>query len=904
MALPRSKKNKKTPVKNAPKAPPRSKITEEDLEELSTTIKEHFGWENDLRSFQYEAIKAQLLRKDVIVHAGTGSGKTAIAAGPHAHKKSEGMVTIMVSPLIALQNEQVGTFWREFKLKAIAINSASGGCTGHLMKKMCNGEWQVIIVSPEMLLSKKFIRGVLRNPGMARRLLSVVIDEAHVVSHWGDGFRKAYGRLGILRALLPKNTPFVAMTATLTRKVRRDVLHKLQFGSDYLNINTGNDRPNVSIVVRAIQNTMNSYTDLEFLIPEGVTTKEQIPKAFVYADSVAVGTEIEDYLSQLHPREFGDIVRPYSAAFSTKYRRDLMADFKSGAVRILVCTDAAGMGCNIPDIDIVVQWKMPTSVSSFVQRAGRAARAPNRVGLAVLLVEKSAYEVDLSALLQEMADTDIKKTKGTVKAKGGKTVTTETKGKGRGGQGKAGNQEKEPRKETAKERAAAKAKYATEHGVRRGALGGKHDAPPAVIPVPLMLDAVDEGLYTLIQSTTCRRRVLGEIFGNSLPIPVDGVPCCDICDPSLLSRTRPGKPKNPPRTAAVKKGLPDWNGRERLNAWRMRVFNDDFAHLGSEMGPSAVLRDETIETLLSVGPYHSKEQLRNLIGGQWIWYDEYCDDLLKELQSMRLVFRPKPKKTNLKHAREPDEEGMMGEGDGASSSGHKRQRVLATVTDDTHNPTQPPCSLPSSASASQQPAQPPSQTQHYSAHAQPSLQLTWQPVMGTQSFESEGSSQHITHPHQPTHFAPQTPAPRRPFPPGAVHPVYPSASSQTSRPRQRGQHSQYTPSQQVTPTQQRSPFAVSRTQPGLLAYAHPQQNPFAVTGMTPPARSQSTTSPDTPPVNPYLALYGPSPIHSPSHVLFSQPTAPRDSQQAPNRASQSRSYQYHHPTSYEGGFTQ
>lgn len=85
----------------------RPTVTKDELGNLRADIQSQFGWTDTLHTFQYEAIVAQLMQKDVLVHAGTGSGKTAIAAGPHIHKKAEGMVTFMISPLIALQNEQV-----------------------------------------------------------------------------------------------------------------------------------------------------------------------------------------------------------------------------------------------------------------------------------------------------------------------------------------------------------------------------------------------------------------------------------------------------------------------------------------------------------------------------------------------------------------------------------------------------------------------------------------------------------------------------------------------------------------------------------------------------------------------------------------------------------------------------
>ena len=92
-------------------------VKEDDLTDFDQIIKENFKWPHTPRKFQLDAITSQLLRKDVVVHAGTGFGKTAIAAGPHAHEKTRGMVTFVVSPLIALQEEQVR------KLKQLCLGS-------------------------------------------------------------------------------------------------------------------------------------------------------------------------------------------------------------------------------------------------------------------------------------------------------------------------------------------------------------------------------------------------------------------------------------------------------------------------------------------------------------------------------------------------------------------------------------------------------------------------------------------------------------------------------------------------------------------------------------------------------------------------------------------------------------
>lgn len=173
-----------------------------------------------------------------------------------------------------------------------------------------------------------------------------MVDEAHVVSHWGSGFQNKYGSLGILHMLVPKGTPFVAMSATLSDCVHRDVLSKLQFKAGaYFNLMIGNDRPNVSIVVQAIHNTMNTYSNLDFLIPTGVTDPKEVKQAFVYADQISTAEGMEKRLYSISPESFcvAGIIQPYSSGYSVEYQAMVMALFKAGIVHILICTDAAGM---------------------------------------------------------------------------------------------------------------------------------------------------------------------------------------------------------------------------------------------------------------------------------------------------------------------------------------------------------------------------------------------------------------------------------------------------------------------------------------------------------------------------------------------------------------------------------
>lgn len=152
----------------------------------------------------------------------------------------------------------------------------------------------------------------------------------------------------MLRAFLPRGTPIVAMSATLAAPIQSDVMKKLEFGTkpdDYVFVNIGNDRPNVAMVVRAIEHPINSYADMNFIIPDNVEQPKDIPLTMVYADTVPQSPEIVDHLERLLPAGLcgTGLVRPFNAAFGADFRTAVLKAFKEGSVRVLVCTNAAGM---------------------------------------------------------------------------------------------------------------------------------------------------------------------------------------------------------------------------------------------------------------------------------------------------------------------------------------------------------------------------------------------------------------------------------------------------------------------------------------------------------------------------------------------------------------------------------
>ncbi|KIK61015.1 hypothetical protein GYMLUDRAFT_73454 [Collybiopsis luxurians FD-317 M1] len=461
--------------------------------------------------FQKEAARAQFQWKDTIVHAHTGAGKTAIVAAPHAHPSSKGKITFLVSPLIALQDEQAETFWDKYNLTAIAINSSHGGLTATnvavslpvdsmniahsplTIKDICARKYQIVVVLPKMMLAQRFIASIIKNKHVINWILSI-----------------KYSKLGVLCTLFPNGIPFVALSATLPPHVCNNILLKLQFSKEsYVNINIGNDRPNVSLGVQAIQHPMNTYKDLDSLVSPVAKNVISIPKTFVYSDDVPSGPEIVDHLEELLPEDLRGLglVCPFSAAFLKTYHKATMKQFKAGIIQVLVCTDMARMGCNIPDVDIVVQWKLPATLSIHK-------------GLTVLLVEKGAYSLDCESVVEKENEKSQKGIgKGRTKTK---TMGTYKKGLGKG--------------------------FAEAKGMNQGSHGGKADNHSQTGWEPIIdRQAKDEGLLTFIQTGHCRQQIWTSVYGNKESTA--GVDCCDICQLHLLHQTRPGLHKADHSTA-------------------------------------------------------------------------------------------------------------------------------------------------------------------------------------------------------------------------------------------------------------------------------------------------------------------------------------------------------------------
>ncbi|KDQ17142.1 hypothetical protein BOTBODRAFT_620316, partial [Botryobasidium botryosum FD-172 SS1] len=332
-------------------------------DQIESRVRERFGYRN-VRPVQRDAIGSVLAGKDTVVHAPTGSGKSTIMAAPLLWHK--GGISVVISPLILLQNNQQRGLDRAYYPVDAALTALS--YTYFSIQDVRLGKYQIILMSPEMALENEAVRKTFLLASFMKKVVGVFIDEAHCISQWGGDFRKAYGRLGSLKALFPKAVPFCLLSASFRPRVLQDVMPMVY--------------------------TAKSYEDLDFLVEKGTEDINSILSTIVYIDNVMKVTDAVIYLNnRLGPllRKKG-IIRPINAWLPSDYRVAAMDALVDGSVRIVICTEAAGMGCDIPNVALVVQLGLCSSIDGLIQRIGRAARSGLFQGRGVLIAEPWAWE--------------------------------------------------------------------------------------------------------------------------------------------------------------------------------------------------------------------------------------------------------------------------------------------------------------------------------------------------------------------------------------------------------------------------------------------------------------------------------------------------------------------------------
>lgn len=318
----------------------------------SEVLKEYWGYDG-FRPMQEEIITAALEGKDVLAIMPTGGGKSVCFQVPGLMREG---ITLVVTPLIALMKDQVQNL-NDRGVRALAIHA---GMSRHEVDLALNnaayGDYKFLYLSPERLGTQLF-----RSYIDVLDVSFIVVDEAHCISQWGYDFRPDYLRIGELRERI--DAPVIAVTATATPSVAQDIMERLGFKEKLL-LKSGFERPNLSYIVRQVEDKYSQILNVCNGVPG---------TGIVYARNRRKCEELSEFLMAQ-----GVSASFYHAGLGGQARAERQAAWKSGAVRVMVCTNAFGMGIDKPDVRFVVHYDLPESPEAYFQEAGRAGRDGKR----------------------------------------------------------------------------------------------------------------------------------------------------------------------------------------------------------------------------------------------------------------------------------------------------------------------------------------------------------------------------------------------------------------------------------------------------------------------------------------------------------------------------------------------
>lgn len=320
--------------------------------QIRKVLREVFGMDS-LRPGQQQVIDSVLAGRDTLAIMPTGSGKSLCYQIPAALLKGS---TVVVSPLISLMKDQVDKL-DEFGLPADQLNSKMpAGEQQEALQGLRDKEERIVFCTPERLATPDFI-SLLHKADIGL----VVVDEAHCISRWGHDFRPAYLDIGAALDALGR-PPVLALTATATDDVVDDIRQQLG-ARDMRVVNTGIYRPNLQLGVRQVTNTDERAGEALRLV------RATAGSGIIYAATVKAA---EDMLAALE--EAGESVALYHGKLNAIERQQNQEMFMSGARRVMVATNAFGMGIDKPDIRFVIHLQVPASLEAYYQEAGRAGR--------------------------------------------------------------------------------------------------------------------------------------------------------------------------------------------------------------------------------------------------------------------------------------------------------------------------------------------------------------------------------------------------------------------------------------------------------------------------------------------------------------------------------------------------
>lgn len=317
------------------------------------------------RPLQEDIIRSVATGKDTLGLMPTGGGKSMTFQVPALAVDG---ICLVITPLIALMKEQVRRL-NDLKIKTMAVHSGMSREEIEIALDNCiYGDYKFLYISPERIST-----AVFQSRAPRLNLSLVAIDEAHCISQWGYDFRPSYLKIASLRNLISPDVPFLALTASATPQVTSDIMEKLEFREKNV-LKTSFLRKNISYLVRSVEDKGT------YLVK---TLKDYKGSGIVYVRSRRRSKEVAQMLV-----ENGISADFYHAGLPNDLRDKKQSEWSAGQTRVIVATNAFGMGIDKAEVRFVIHWDLPESIEAYFQESGRAGR-DNKPSFAVLLYSES-----------------------------------------------------------------------------------------------------------------------------------------------------------------------------------------------------------------------------------------------------------------------------------------------------------------------------------------------------------------------------------------------------------------------------------------------------------------------------------------------------------------------------------
>ena len=319
-------------------------------------LKQYWGYDS-FRGIQEQIIESIGDGKDTLGLMPTGGGKSVTFQVPTLAMQG---LCIVITPLVALMKDQVS----QLRLKGIKATAVYSGM-GHdeMISALDNciyGHYNFLYISPERLLSDMFIAKISR----MKDICMITVDEAHCVSQWGYDFRPAYLNIAKLRHMISYHVPVLALTATATPEVVDDIQKRLEFKEKNV-FSMSFERNNIAYIVRSTENKTDELLHILKSIIDG--------SAIVYTRSRKLTGEIARFIN-----ENGISADSFHAGLTDAEKDLRQKSWTRGRNRVMVATNAFGMGIDKPDVRVVIHYNVPDSIEAYFQEAGRAGRDGNK----------------------------------------------------------------------------------------------------------------------------------------------------------------------------------------------------------------------------------------------------------------------------------------------------------------------------------------------------------------------------------------------------------------------------------------------------------------------------------------------------------------------------------------------